>query len=137
MDDIPNHIIKYLENFVGEEKTYGLLALNLSGEIFTWYGDLEHFNGSEPEVGIDIYDYCSILEGILPLESQQAVLPNIEIVHGSVFADIHLLFHNNVYWILFIDSTQIVEGMREWLQNHNESQLDKQNQQEENSSDNA
>ena len=134
MDDIPKQIVDYLFECIGGEKIFSLLALNLDGAILEWYGDPDHFIGSLPEKGTDIYGYCAILEGILPLESKQAVLPNIEMIHGGIFADIHLLFHDEMYWILFVDSTQSVEDMREWLQDHNEAIFRRKNKENDESS---
>lgn len=121
MDNFPKDIEDYLFENISEELPFGLLALETSGQIVEWYGDLDFFNGEEPKHDTDIFEYCTILEGILPLETKKAILPNIETIHDEVFADVHLLFFNDLYWIFFFDSTDRVEKMRKWLQEHNES----------------
>lgn len=122
MDVIPDKIAEYLESLSISRLTSGYLKLDSDGAIVTWYGEVALFNSAVPIVGEDIYDYCNILEGVLPLESKHAVLPRIEI-QDNLFADIHLLFDDECYWIIFVDTTQTVNYIREFLQDHNENIL--------------
>lgn len=124
MDLIPKQIAEYLESLSINRLTSGYLKLDKNGAIIDWTGEVALFNSEAPKAGEDIYEYCSILEGILPLESKQAVLPRIEMTN-NLFADIHLLFDENYYWIIFIDTTQTVNYIRDFLQDHNETILKK------------
>lgn len=121
MDSLPSFLADYLESKRVGEAAYAVLQLDQSGAIIAWYGDIAFFNQTLPIVGSDVYEYCNVLEGILPLDSQHAVLPHIEILHDCVFADIHLLYWEDCYWILFLDTTQGVMGMRGFLQAYNET----------------
>ncbi|MEN9444862.1 MAG: hypothetical protein RIS47_1753 [Bacteroidota bacterium] len=115
-------IESYLIRHSFQNKIYGVLKINNMGRIVDWFGVLDHFMGEFPNPYIDVYAYCHILEGILPLHTTPTILPRIEMSPG-VIADIHLVKHFRFYWIFFFDATDEVEQMREMIQKYNEDQI--------------
>ena len=115
-------IEKYLSQYHNSQRKYAVLKIDHEKKIVDWFGDLMYFMDELPELFDDVYSYCNIIEGILPLDSEIETLPKMRMT-PDVSADVHLIKDLGFYWISFVDVSEETESLRKTIQPHNDAIL--------------
>ena len=104
MADFPEIILNYLQRVLIHERNPAYFVVDRSGTLQEMGGNLSTYGLDHLETGKQIANQAEFLEGLLPLESYEALLPCIEVSHGH-FADVHLLQDGGSDLVLLVDAT--------------------------------
>jgi PAS domain-containing protein len=104
MTDFPEAILNYLQRVLIQERIPAYFVVDRSGILQEMGGNLSTYGLDHLERGKQIANQAEFLEGLLPLESHEALLPCIEVSRGR-FADIHLFQDEGRDVVLLVDAT--------------------------------
>jgi PAS domain-containing protein len=112
MTNFPDVILSYLQRVLIHERIPAFFSVDRSGILQEMGGNLSTYGLEHLETGKQIANQAQFLEGLLPLESYEALLPCIEVSPGR-FADVHLLQDGSRDLVLLVDATntEIQEGL--------------------------
>jgi len=112
MPKLPTIIRNYLQRVLIEARSPAYFIADRNGMLQESGGSLSTYGLDSVETGKSITRQAEFLEGLLPLESQEALLPCVEVSPGH-FADIHLLRSESRDFVLLVDATsrEIQEGL--------------------------
>ena len=126
MIEIPTDIIKYIINFVVENRSLAYLLINKEARLSAWGGQLSIYGITNLQQGKDIGQQVFFLEGLLPLDDFPLFLPCMKTEEG-ICADVHLFPSEQGDWVLFLDAMWDETHIRRIQQQINSSKLIEEN----------
>lgn len=107
MANLPAAVREFIEALTDETLAPAYLRINDNEGLAEWGGALESYGITGLQQNMAVEDTLSFLTGILPLESGNVFLPNVQ-TQAGVFADVYLFRRDQGTWILFLDTTAAV-----------------------------
>ena len=126
MIEIPTDIIKYIINFVVENRSLAYLLINKEARLSAWGGQLSIYGITNLQEGKDIGQQVFFLEGLLPLDDFPLFLPCMKTEEG-ICADVHLFPSEQGDWVLLLDAMWDETHIRRIQQQINSSKLMEEN----------
>lgn len=103
MADIPHAVIKYIIQFIIEERSLAYLLVKKDGSLLAWGGKLADYGITNLRQGVQVCEQVFFLEGLLPLDDSPLFLPLVKIEVG-ICLDIHIFSSTEGDWVLLLDS---------------------------------
>jgi PAS domain-containing protein len=112
MQNFPPIILNYLDRVLIQDRSPAYLIVDNEGVLAESGGSLAVHGLDHLELGKSVAHQAEFLEGLLPLESSEILLPCLE-VSPKHFADVHLLQSGDGDVVLLVDATsaEIQEGL--------------------------
>jgi PAS domain S-box-containing protein len=102
--ELPPPIREFIDVLNEETLAPGYLLVNDHGDLLEWGGDLDAYNVTGLQAGLNAGEHILFLSGVFPLEGQNMTLPRVQTRPG-IFADIFIFRREAVIWILLLDAT--------------------------------
>jgi PAS domain S-box-containing protein len=102
--ELPPPIREFIELLNEETLAPGYLLVNDGGDLLEWGGDLDAYDVTGLEAGLNAGEHIAFLNGVLPLEGQNMTLPRVQTRPG-IFVDIFIFRREGGVWILLLDAT--------------------------------
>ncbi len=102
--ELPPPIREFIDILDEETLGPGYLLVNDGGELLEWGGDLDAYDVTGLQAGLNAGEHIGFLNGVLPLEGQNMTLPRVQTRPG-IFADIFIFHRKAGTWILLLDAT--------------------------------
>jgi len=103
MADIPHAVIKYILQFIIEERSLAYLLVQKDGSLLAWGGKLADYGITNLRQGVQVCEQVFFLEGLLPLDDSPLFLPLVKTEVG-ICVDIHIFSSIEGDWVLLLDS---------------------------------
>jgi hypothetical protein len=103
MPDVPQAVLDYLQGTLIEERSPAWLQVRHDGCLLSASGHLERYGLSAAAPGQAAAAQISLLEGMLPLDGEEVLLPHVQTPSGR-YADIFLLGRELEDWVVFLDA---------------------------------
>ena len=104
MSEFPTPIRDFMLALTEDRRTPAYMLVADAGGLSDWGGDLASYDITGLERGLDVADHVPFLQGMLPLESHNVFLPNMQTGTGQ-YADVYLFHRDEGTWILLLDAT--------------------------------
>ncbi|PWT93441.1 MAG: hypothetical protein C5B55_04590 [Blastocatellia bacterium] len=111
MANLPPPVREFIQVLTDDTLAPGYLRIAENDGLYEWGGELESYGISGLHENMSVEERLLFLVGILPLESGNVFLPNVETQPG-VYADVYLFRREKETWILFLDATAAVTKRR-------------------------
>jgi signal transduction histidine kinase len=125
MADLPAVVSEFLDNLFITDTQPAYLLVDESGILTSWGGRLENYGVRNLRAGEPINEQVYFLEGLLPLEQEQLLLPCMQTDSGRP-ADLHLFSTPEGDCVLLLDASTKEEQQRVMQQKGNELSLNHQ-----------
>src|SRR5687767_13752963 len=125
MSDLPAVVSEFLDNLFITDTQPAYLLVDESGILTSWGGRLENYGVRNLRAGEPINEQVYFLEGLLPLEQEQLLLPCMQTDSGRP-ADLHLFSTPEGDCVLLLDASTKEEQQRVMQQKGNELSLNHQ-----------
>jgi PAS domain-containing protein len=112
MQNFPPVILNYLDRVLIQDRSPAFLIVDRDEILIDFGGSLSGYGLEHLQTGESAAHQIGFLEGLLPLESPEILLPCLE-VSPKHFADVHLLQNKSEDIVLLVDATsaEIQEGL--------------------------
>src|SRR5262245_36805512 len=104
MPELPPPILDYVLSLIHREQSPAYLYLDEAGRVLVWGGSLELYGLSDLKIGEPIGRQAFFLEGLLPLNGPELVLPRVKTEAGRS-ADIHIFQRGERVCVLLLDTS--------------------------------
>lgn len=104
MAELPQAIRDFIMELTEDHRSPAYMLVNAEGNLLEWGGDLSAYDIAGLERGINVGDRVPLLQGLLPLETNNIFLPHVSTGAG-LFADVYLFSRQEGTWVLLLDST--------------------------------
>lgn len=125
MPELPLHIQQHLHSLIAEDRHPAFLLSDATGLLMASGGKLAVYGLENLQTGMPVEEQIFQLAGLLPLESDEMLLPCVHTESG-VPADLHFLHTAEGDYVLFLDATQQERQQRLMQQKGNELSLNYQ-----------
>jgi len=105
MRALPNSVVDYIEEIGCSNEKPDYVQLDLDNNLVGWGGGLSEKAFSVLESAALTVSDLPFLEGLLPLDRDPLVLPNVQMRSGG-YVDIHLFADSQGQWVLLFDCTE-------------------------------
>ena len=102
--ELPPPIREFIDILNEETLAPGYLLVNDKGDLVEWGGDLDAYNVTGLQAGLNAGEHILFLSGVFPLAGQNMTLPRVQTRPG-IFADIFIFRREAGIWILLLDAT--------------------------------
>jgi len=102
--ELPPPIREFIDILNEETLAPGYLLVNDKGDLLEWGGDLDAYNVTSLQAGLNAGEHILFLSGVFPLAGQNMTLPRVQTRPG-IFADIFIFRREAGIWILLLDAT--------------------------------
>jgi len=102
--ELPPPIREFIDILNEETLAPGYLLVNDKGDLLEWGGDLDAYNVTGLQAGLNAGEHILFLSGVFPLAGQNMTLPRVQTRPG-IFADIFIFRREAGIWILLLDAT--------------------------------
>ena len=133
MRDLPTPIKDFILALTDDTLSPAYLLTSEVHGLVDWGGDVEAYGISNLKREINVGDSVPFLIGVLPLETNNLFLPNVETKEG-VFANVYLFNREEGTWVLLLDSSADVAGRKKTQQKLYDSKLNAADLERENES---
>lgn len=125
MADLPAVVREFLNNLFISDSQPAYLLVDKTGVLTSWGGRLDNYGVQHLKSGEPINEQLYFLEGLLPLEQEQLMLPCMQTDSGRP-ADLHLFSTPEGDCVLLLDATTKEQQQRSMQQKGNELSLNHQ-----------
>lgn len=119
---VPEPILRYLGNWIMEQRALGFLLLGPKGEIRLWGGALDQLGIANLQEGVPVADRLIFMEGLLPLSRPSMHLSMIKLDEQHSL-DVHLFQIDDGYGLILMDAEETEKHLAAWQQKANEMAL--------------
>ncbi len=100
---IPDAVLRFLQHFLIEARSPACLQVSRDGCLLSATGELERYGLSAVEDGKTAAREIPLLEGLLPLQDREILLPCVQTPSGC-YADIFLIGGTHADWVVLLES---------------------------------
>lgn len=112
MIEFPAPICDFILALTFETRAPAYLLVADDNSVVEWGGNLDSYNITGLQKGIDLDQQIYFLAGLLPLEDNNIFLPSVK-MEGGLYADVYLFREAPRTWVLLLDaSTSTIEQRR-------------------------
>jgi len=104
MSDFPTPIRDFMLALTEDRRSPAYMLVADDEGLSEWGGDLAAYDITGLQRGADVSEHVPFLLGLLPLETNNVFLPNIQTNAGQ-YADAYLFHRDEGTWILLLDAT--------------------------------
>lgn len=104
MSDFPTPIRDFMLALTEDRRSPAYMMVADDKGLSEWGGDLAAYDITGLQRGADVAEHVPFLHGLLPLETNNVFLPNIQTNAGQ-YADVYLFHRDEGTWILLLDAT--------------------------------
>jgi signal transduction histidine kinase len=122
MSELPSRIQQHLHRLIAKDRSPAFVLCDSAGNLAASGGDLNHYGLGALQLGAPVDEQIFLLAGLLPLESEELLLPCVHTESGCP-ADLHFLKAAEGDYVLFLDATQQERQQRLMQQKGNELSL--------------
>ncbi len=127
LDRLPLPITEYLLDKIHPFTGLLIIRLNKNHAIDGWKGNPKDYLCHEIKKGDHVDEIIPALTGLIPFESESLKLTRLQLKEDK-YTDVHIVKHNQNYWIIFVDQTGEVDKLKDLIQNMNERELNDKTQ---------
>ena len=121
---LPSALADFLQSLALQGRGAAYLRLDENGVIRDSGGELSRYAITSPKAGEDGETAAPFLCGLFPLAGRSATFRWLEVAPG-VTADLHLMEHEGVRWVLLLDATDDAARHQAFQQKGNEITLER------------
>lgn len=104
MSEFPTPVRDFMLALTEDRRSPAYMLVSDDNGLVEWGGDLASYDITGLEKSTDVADHVPFLEGMLPLESHNVFLPNMQTNTGQ-YMDVYLFSRDEGTWILLLDAT--------------------------------
>ncbi len=125
MPELPPRIQQHLHKLIAEDRAPAYVLVDHEGKLAACGGQLEAYGLKQLQIGHPVSEQIFLLAGLLPLDSEELLLPCVHTEAGRP-ADLHFLRTAEGDYVLFLDASQQERQQRLMQQKGNELSLNYQ-----------
>lgn len=122
MTDLPQSIREFILELTEDIRSPAYMLVSDSNSLSEWGGDLAAYYVTGLQPGSDVSEHIPFLQGMLPLETQNLFLPNVQTGDGQ-YTDVYLFKRDEGTWVLLLDATADATKRQRWQQKSNDLRL--------------
>jgi PAS domain S-box-containing protein len=104
MSEFPTPVRDFMLALTEDRRSPAYLLVSNENGLIEWGGDLASYEITGLEKNTDPATHIPFLQGMLPLESHNVFLPNMQTNNGQ-YMDVYLFSRDEGTWILLLDAT--------------------------------
>lgn len=104
MSELPVPIREFILELTEDKRSPAYMLVSEQNTLSEWGGDCAAYGVSDLEKNMDVEEHISFLQGLLPLETPNVFMPNMQ-VKSEQYADVYLFQRREGTWILLLDAT--------------------------------
>lgn len=104
MSEFPTPIRDFMLSLTEDRRSPAYMLVSDDKGLVRWGGDLASYDITGLKENMDVGEHVPFLLGLLPLETHNVFLPNIQTKAGQ-YADIYLFHRDEGTWILLLDAS--------------------------------
>ena len=104
MSDLPAPVRDFILELTEDTRSPAYMLVDGENRLAAWGGDWGAHDVTGLDERIDVPEHVPFLFGLLPLETPNALLPNVQ-THQGLYADVYLFKRKEGTWVLLLDAT--------------------------------
>ena len=122
MSDLPAPVRDFILELTEDTRSPAYMLVGADNLLTAWGGDWAAHDVTGLDERMDVSEHITFLHGLLPLETPNVFLPNIQ-THEGLYADVYLFKRKEGTWVLLLDATADASARQRMQQKSNELRL--------------
>jgi PAS domain S-box-containing protein len=104
MSDLPAPVRDFILELTEDTRSPAYMLVGEDNGLKAWGGDWGAHDVMGLDERMDVSEHITFLHGLLPLETPNVFLPNVQ-THEGLYADVYLFQRKEGTWVLLLDAT--------------------------------
>ncbi|HEY0375788.1 MAG TPA: PAS domain S-box protein [Pyrinomonadaceae bacterium] len=104
MSDLPVPVRDFILELTEDARSPAYMLVGDDNRLAAWGGDWSAHDVVGLDERMDVSEHITFLHGMLPLETPNVFLPNLQ-THEGLYADVYLFRRKEGTWVLLLDAT--------------------------------
>lgn len=104
MSDLPAPVRDFILELTEDTRSPAYMLVGEDNRLAAWGGDWGAHDVTGLDERMDVSEHITFLHGMLPLETPNVFLPNVQ-THEGLYADVYLFQRKEGTWVLLLDAT--------------------------------
>ncbi|HKQ52943.1 MAG TPA: PAS domain S-box protein [Pyrinomonadaceae bacterium] len=104
MTDLPTPVRDFILELTEDTRSPAYMLVGEDNGLLAWGGDWGAHDVTGLDERMDVAEHITFLHGMLPLETPNVYLPNVQ-THEGLYADVYLFQRKEGTWVLLLDAT--------------------------------
>jgi PAS domain S-box-containing protein len=122
MSDLPAPVRDFILELTEDTRSPAYMLVGEDNLLTAWGGDWSAHDVTGLDERMDVSEHITFLHGLLPLETPNVFLPNIQ-THEGLYADVYLFKRKEGTWVLLLDATADASARQRMQQKSNDLRL--------------
>ena len=122
MSDLPAPVRDFILELTEDTRSPAYMLVGEDNGLVAWGGDWGAHDVTGLDERMDVSEHITFLHGMLPLETPNVFLPNVQ-THEGLYADIYLFQRKEGTWVLLLDATADAAARQRMQQKSNTLRL--------------